>query len=69
MFSVVLAYLVLATINWSGWVDFNGWENDVVMATTDKITYTKTVTFSVSGGAKFRQDAAWTKELGGKRFS
>lgn len=66
LFSVVFGLFSSQSIGLVG--DFNSWKNDVVMATTDNITYTKTVTFSVSGGAKFRQDAAWTKGWGANAF-
>ena len=66
LFSVVFGLFSSQSIGLVG--DFNSWKNDVVMATTDNITYTKTVTFSVSGGAKFRQDAAWTKSWGANAF-
>ena len=66
LFSVVFGLFSSQSIGLVG--DFNSWKNDVVMATTDNITYTKTVTFSVSGGAKFRQDGAWTKSWGANAF-
>lgn len=48
--------------------DFNGWGNDVVMATTDGINYTAQVSFLASGGCKFRQDGAWTVNWGSAAF-
>ena len=66
LFSVVFGLFSSQSIGLVG--DFNSWKNDVVMATTDNITYTKTVTFSVSGGAKFRQDKAWTTSWGANAF-
>ena len=66
LFSVVFGLFSSQSIGLVG--DFNSWKNDVVLATTDNITYTKTVTFSVSGGAKFRQDGAWTTSWGANAF-
>ena len=49
--------------------DFSSWGNDVVMSTTDNVTWTKTgQTFLITGGVKFRQDAAWTVNWGGDLF-
>ena len=45
LFSVVFGLFSSQSIGLVG--DFYSWKNDVVMATTDNITYTKTVTFSV----------------------
>lgn len=66
LFSVVFGLFSSQSIGLVG--DFNNWSGDVVMATTDNITYTKTVTFSVSGGVKFRQDGGWTKGWGANAF-
>ena len=48
--------------------DFNGWGNDVVMATTDDENYTAQVSFTANGACKFRQDAAWTVNWGNAAF-
>lgn len=49
--------------------DFSNWGSDVVMTTTDNVNYTLTAyTFSISGGVKFRQDAAWTNSWGADSF-
>ena len=66
LFSVVFGLFSSQSIGLVG--EFNSWKNDVVMATTDNITYTKTVTFSVSGGAKFRQNGSWTTSWGANAF-
>ena len=46
----------------------SGWSTDVVMSTTDNVTYTlSNYTFS-NGGAKFRQDANWGTNWGANAF-
>ena len=46
----------------------SGWSTDVVMSTTDNVTYTlSNFTFS-NGGAKFRQDANWGTNWGANSF-
>ena len=46
----------------------SGWSTDVVMSTTDNVTYTlSNFTFS-NGGAKFRQDANWGTNWGANAF-
>jgi starch-binding outer membrane protein SusE/F len=45
--------------------DFNGWAADVVLTTTDNISYTATNVPLTSGGLKFRRDADWAVGLGG----
>jgi hypothetical protein len=48
---------------------FNGWGNDVVMATQDSETYTaEAVVIGADGGLKFRQDADWGTNWGGDAF-
>jgi hypothetical protein len=46
-----------------------GWNNDVVMNTSDNVTYTLTAyTFTIDGLAKFRQDAGWAVNWGSSSF-
>lgn len=45
--------------------DFNGWVADVVLTTTDNISYTATNVPLTVGGLKFRRDADWAVGLGG----
>jgi hypothetical protein len=48
---------------------FNGWGNDVVMATQDSETFTaEAVVIGADGGLKFRQDADWAVNWGGDAF-
>lgn len=48
---------------------FNGWGNDVVMATQDSETFTaEAVVIGADGGLKFRQDADWANNWGGDAF-
>ena len=65
LFSVVFGLFSSQSIGLSG--DFNNW-GDEVLTTSDNITYTKTVTFSVSGNAKFRQNGSWTTNWGANAF-
>jgi hypothetical protein len=65
LFSVVFGLFSSQSIGLVG--DFNSWANDVVMATTDNVNYTKTVTFSVSGVSLDKM--AIGLRAGGKRFS
>lgn len=46
----------------------SGWETDIVMNTTDGITYTITAYTFKNGGAKFRQDNAWAINWGSNAF-
>jgi hypothetical protein len=48
--------------------DFNNWGGDLDMATSDGVTYTLTAYTFPSGGAKFRQDHAWTNNWGSNTF-
>lgn len=49
--------------------DFTSWSSDVVMSTTDNVTWTKTgQTFLIAGGVKFRQDADWAVNWGALDF-
>jgi hypothetical protein len=49
--------------------DFNNWNSDVVMNTSDNIVFTlSNQTFLISGGVKFRQDAQWTNSWGSANF-
>lgn len=45
-----------------------GWTDDIDMTTTDGVIYTLTDYTFTSGGAKFRQDDAWTDSWGGTDF-
>ena len=45
--------------------DFNAWAGDVVLTTTDNITYTATEIPLTTGGLKFRRDANWSLNYGG----
>ena len=66
LFSVVFGLFSSQSIGLSG--DFNSWGYEV-LTTTDNITYTKTVTFSVSGSAKFRQNSTnWDTNWGANTF-
>lgn len=66
LLSLLITFMAMSTNAQSiGMVgDFNSWGNDVVMDTSDNITYTKRYTFLISGQMKFRQDAAWTTNWG-----
>lgn len=66
LFSVVFGLFSSQSIGLIG--EFNNWTGDEVLTTSDYITYTKTVTFSVSGSAKFRQNGAWTTNWGANAF-
>jgi hypothetical protein len=46
----------------------SGWSTDVVMSTTDNVTYTLSNFTFTNGGAKFRQDAAWSINWGANAF-
>ena len=50
--------------------DFNSWSGDVVMNDSgDGVNYNLTnYTFLITGGVKFRQDAAWATNWGGSTF-
>lgn len=49
--------------------DFNGWAADAVMTTTDNTNWSIShLTFGVTGGAKFRQDADWAVNWGSLDF-
>jgi starch-binding outer membrane protein SusE/F len=45
--------------------DFNGWAADLVLTTTDNISYTAINVPLTSGGLKFRRDANWAVGYGG----
>lgn len=47
---------------------FGSWDNDVVMSTTDNVTYTLTNQSVSAGYFKFRQDGAWDTNWGGAAF-
>lgn len=70
LFSLLLTFMAIGTNAQSiGMIGaFNSWANDVVMTTSDNITYTKQYTFLVTGGMKFRQDAGWATNWGGTTF-
>lgn len=66
LFSVVFGLFSSQSIGLVG--AFNGWANDVVMATTDNVNYTLTRTFTANGGVKFRQNGKWDTNWGGTSF-
>jgi starch-binding outer membrane protein SusE/F len=71
LFSVLLIAVASLTMNAQsiGIVgDFNGWGNDVVMATTDDVNYTAQVSFTSNGNCKFRQDGGWGVNWGAADF-
>ncbi len=45
--------------------DFNAWAADLVLSTTDNITYTATEVPLTTGDLKFRRDAGWAANYGG----
>lgn len=66
LFTVVFGLFNSQSIGMIG--DFNSWSGDVVMTTTDNVTYTLTHTFTANGGVKFRQDGGWGTNWGGTAF-
>ncbi|RSK39355.1 hypothetical protein [Mangrovimonas spongiae] len=49
--------------------DFNGWSSDLVLSTTDYITYTANNVALTAGEVKFRRDGNWNVNYGGTTLS